>query len=445
MKAFREKVNKTVLRDWTLAEVGDCLVSDGHTVEVMLIDPRDGKEKKFQILGWIDAASRMPVGFHINLTENTESIQLSFRNAILFTRWLPRVAYTDNGKAYKSKYMSGSMKSGEEIEIELQGLFGRLGVETIHSLPYNAKAKVIERMWLSMQEELERFMSGWTGSNALAKPVTMKRDEKFIRRTFRRRALTVDEFKAFVEYWAINIYGQGEHPDNPGKTRLEVFHEGSARVAAERRISPEDLNWMLLAIERKRVTNQGITINKATYWHEALVQYVGRDLIVRTDYWDVRSILVYDERDAFICQAPLRRLQDPLVKLRDDDTSRRALDRELAEIGRVEKRARAAANEQLKRVSDATVGMYEGLPAETRTAMLETAPLIPELKPERTLTELQAAISTKEEGISDRARNDGTAQSTNDTNIREEESEDRQYARALAEMMGISKRRIDKE
>jgi len=132
---------------------------------------------------------------------------------------------------------------------------------------------------------------------------------------FPHQAITVEQFKQIFEYWAIEIYGRKPHPDYPDKTRMEVFQEGSAEIPAERRITPEQLNFMLLAIERKRVSNQGITLNKAIYWAEEMIRYVGRDVTVRWDFWDVRSILVYDEADQFICQAPMRQLRDPLVKM----------------------------------------------------------------------------------------------------------------------------------
>ena len=227
-----------MLRDWTLTSVGDCWISDGHTIEVMMIDPRDGKPKKHEIIAWFDATSRMPVGAAINLTENTEVIQLSFRNAALFTGYKPLVVYVDNGKAYKSKYFSGSKKSADEIDIEIQGVFARLGVGVINSLPYNAKAKPIERWWEDLQNQVERLMPGWTGNHAMAKPANMARDEKWQKKKFPHKAVTVDQFKGIFEYWAINIYGQKPHPDQKGKTRMEVFIEGSAAIPAERMDQP---------------------------------------------------------------------------------------------------------------------------------------------------------------------------------------------------------------
>ncbi len=430
MKAYREKINRTVLRDWTITNVGDAWVSDGHTIEVLLIDPRDGKAKKYEIVAWLDAASRMPVGASINLTENTEAIQISFRNACLFTGYKPLIVYVDNGKAYKSKYFSGSKRTAEEIELELDGVFGRLGIEVINSQPYNAKAKIIERWWKSLQDQVERMTSGWTGSNAMAKPANLSRDEKYIKGKFAHEALTVEQFKGIFEYWALNIYGQQPHPDCPEKTRMQVFEEGSAQIPVDRRISPEDLNYMLLVIGKKKVGNQGITLNKAIYWNDSLVHYVSRELIVRWDFWDVRSILVYDERDRFVCQAGLRRLQDPLVKLRGEDSvAKRELEGELKQIRNLEKRNRQSTSEILKRVSDSTQDMYDQLPEGALTGLLNQTPLIPELSKEKSLDDrlLEMAAAAPEDA-------DPEAKET------AEEQPINPGLNNLAEVLGIQKR-----
>jgi len=412
MKAYREKMNRTVLRDWTLTNVGDCWISDGHTIEVLLIDPRDGKPRKHEIIAWFDAASRMPVGAAINLTENTEVIQLSFRNAALFAGYKPLIVYVDNGKAYKSKYFSGSKKSAEDIDIELQGVFARLGIDVVNSLPYNAKAKTIERWWLDLQNQVERLLPSWTGNHAMAKPANMARDEKWQKQQFPHKAVTIEQFKEIFEYWAINIYGAKPHPDYKDMTKLQVFEAGSAAIPQDRRISPEELNHMLMVIEKKRITNQGITINKTIYWDEALVRFVGRDLIVRWDFWDVRSILVYDEKDMFICQAPMRRFQDPLVKLRGENSiARRELEADLSEVKRIERTAKKATNELLKRVSDATNDMVDSLPMP-EVGLIDERSLMPRMLPrEETIDDKIAKLEIPEptpeepkDGISEATR-----------------------------------------
>jgi len=422
VKQFQETINKTIIRDWDLVEVGDAWMSDGHTLEVMIIDPRDGKARKHEIIVWFDCRSRMPVGASINITENTEGIQIAFRNAALWTGYVPLAVYIDNAKAYVSKYFTGENSgkgrkgltregterhgkelrmaagalresaptdgqmelmqriggadvSAEDIDMTMQGVYGRLGVKVINSMPYNAKAKHIERWWQSLQEEVERFMTGWTGSSPADKPATMLRNEKYMQQRFPHQAVTVEQFKQIFEHWAVERYGKREHRGLGGRTPLEVFIEGSERIDESRRISADQLNYLMLAIDQKRVTNQGIRVNGVIYWDVALVHHVKSDVRVRWDYWDVRSVLVYDENDRFICQAGARKLQHPLVRLSDDPQTVRELVAELKQIKGVERDARQAVAETQKRIGSALDEVL-ALP-ETKASLIQEQRLIP--------------------------------------------------------------------
>ncbi|HOZ01541.1 MAG TPA: hypothetical protein PLG20_06965, partial [Candidatus Syntrophosphaera sp.] len=84
-------------------------------------------------------------------------------------------------------------------------------------------------------------------------------------------------------------------------------------------------------------------------------------------------------RDKFLCQAPMRRFQEPLVKLRGEDgVSKRELDRELKEIRGIEKKAKAATDAILERIASATDDMIQI--GGTDQHLLDQAPLMPALK-----------------------------------------------------------------
>ncbi len=72
-------------------------------------------------------------------------------------------------------------------------------------------------------------------------------------------------------------------------------------------------------------------------------------------------------------------LQDPLVKLRGDDSqSHRALAADLAEIRAIERKAKESTDEILRRVSDATTDMTHHLTAE-EIGIIDETPLMPAL------------------------------------------------------------------
>jgi putative transposase len=61
----------------------------------------------------------------------------------------------------------------------LGGIFPRLNIGVAFAESYNAKAKVIERFFKTMQEQFERFMSTFRGASIDDKPSTLMRNEKW--------------------------------------------------------------------------------------------------------------------------------------------------------------------------------------------------------------------------------------------------------------------------
>jgi putative transposase len=83
MKAFNDKILKDILRDKNRIEVGDILVADGHTMNVMVINPLTGRPQRMTLVMFFDFKSSMPVGWEIMPTENVLTIASALRRAIL--------------------------------------------------------------------------------------------------------------------------------------------------------------------------------------------------------------------------------------------------------------------------------------------------------------------------------------------------------------------------
>ena len=100
------------------------------------------------------------------------------------------------------------------------------------------------------------------------------------------------------------------------------------------------------------------------------------------------------------------------------------MEKDLAEIRSVEKRVKRDTAQILKRVSDATDAAWESLPDETRTQMLSQEGLLPQIKPKANVDELMADLQTMDEPEEPAPQDDESA--------------------ALAEMMGITNKKINK-
>ncbi len=363
-KHFREKVLPTVQRDWSLIQPGDMWVSDGKEMNLDVMD-ENGNVFRPTLIGWFDAGSRMCVGLSINRTENADVIKLSFRNSCLFTGYIPKLVQIDNGKAYRSKIFIGSTRKGLEApklpEEQLEGIYHALGIVVSFSQPYNAKSKVIERFWLTMQNGFERFHKSWRGENNQAKPASMKRNEKFTASLNDRSPIPIEEFKMCLNAWMINIYGMTPHKGLDGRKPLEVLEAFKAPVS--RLISSKQLNHLMLEKASVKISNEGVRVQKVDYWSPVLVDHVGKRALVRYDTWSIKSVLVYVD-DQFVCQAEAKKLHHPHYKLSDTaELDRRQLADTLKLHRKLEKEAKKAA----QKLSEATDLYVKRNPLEITT------------------------------------------------------------------------------
>ena len=303
---------KSIQRDDSMLKVGDVLVADGHVIANDIKSPDDGKLRRMTLIMFYDWKSRYPVGASLALTENSVHILTALRASILQLGFTPRFIYFDNGKAFKSKIFH---KKAEEHDLskELAGYLPRLGISSHFAREYNARSKVIERFFKTLQDQWERFQAGFRGSNIGDKPAPLLRNEKWAQKLFNSEPMEYQEALGMIDHWVRNYYGGRVHSSLRGKTPWQVFSE--REIPADRVINQRDLDILLLADERVNVRKEGIWLNKMRYYHKALVDWIGQPVTIRYDYADVRSILVYDTKSRFICQAELRESRHPLAAL----------------------------------------------------------------------------------------------------------------------------------
>jgi len=354
-KYVAEHIVKSIHRDARLLRVGQVWVADGHTLAFDILNPQTGKAQRMTMIMVFDWASRYPVGATLAFTEDSQHIQAAFRNAFLNTsQWylqtdaegntvqtrppfafVPEAVYLDNGKAFRSKLFHESWE-GHDLEVELGGVFPKLGIEAHFAESYNAKAKVIERFFRTFQEQFERFISSFRGSNIANKPSTLMRNEKWAKALFNSQPPTIDEAIQMIGFYIRHVYGENVHSSLNGQTPWQVF--SSAPLPQDRLVQPDRLNFMMLATERKAIRSEGIVFNKLLYWHEALIDHIGKPAIIRYDFADARWILVYDTKDNYICQAELRRSQHPFIHIdKSNPVAHRELNKEYTHIKKLQR------------------------------------------------------------------------------------------------------------
>ena len=375
-KYVAEHIIKTIHRDSRLLSVGEVWVADGHTLAFDIVNPTTGREQRMTMIMVLDWASRYPVGAALAFTEDSQHIQVAFRNAFLNWGALPQYVYLDNGKAFKSKLFHEQWE-GHDLAKELGGIFPKLGIKAQFAASYNAKAKVIERFFRTFQDQFERFISSFRGASVADKPATLMRNEKWAEKLFACKAPTIEEAMRMIGFYIRYVYGETPHSGIGNRKPWEVF--SSAPLPQDRLVDPARLNFMKLAAERKSVRSEGIVFNKLQYWHQALVGQIGKPVVIRYDLADARWILVYDQQDVFICQAVLRQSQHPFIYAdMNNAKSHKAYKQEYAEI------------KKLQRQTEQRTKQFVRSNQESVDRLLE--PLMTEISAESNPTFIQPAI-----------------------------------------------------
>lgn len=327
-KALSDKVEPYIKRDASLLEVGDILVADGHKLAFNVINPFTGKPTRATLVGFLDWKSTALVGYEIMLEENTQCIASALRNSIINLDMIPKIVYQDNGRAFRAKYFtcgSGSVGSkrkqgvfvGEPnsfsndkgfTELGFQGLYSKLGIETVFARPYNARAKVIERFFKEFQEGFEKLLPSYVGSNIQNKPAYMMRNEKFHKNLHNEYIPTIEETIKMIDMW-LNFKNSQPCPNAPNKTLAEVL-ESRKRQNVDINL----LDDLMLATEVKTIQRNGIRFLNCDYFDERLYGFKSK-VLIKYNLFDLTSIKVYTTKGEYLCTAQRVTETHPMAEL----------------------------------------------------------------------------------------------------------------------------------
>ena len=329
-KALSDKVEPYIKRDASLLEVGDILVADGHKLAFNAINPFTGKPTRATLVGFLDWKSTAFVGYEIMLEEKTQCIASALRNAIINLDMIPKIVYQDNGRAFRAKYFTDDKGF---TELGFQGLYSKLGIETVFARPYNARVKVIERFFKEFQESFEKLLPSYVGSNIQNKPAYMMRNEKLhkrlagrVRSAFAEQNTqtrltpankqqihndfvpTLDETIKMIDMW-LNFKNSQPCPNAPDKTIAEVL-ESRKRQNVDINL----LDDLMLATEVKTIQRNGIRFLNCDYFDERLYGFKSK-VLIKYNLFDLTSIKVYTTKGEYLCTAGRVTETHPMAKL----------------------------------------------------------------------------------------------------------------------------------
>ncbi len=302
-KSLKEEVIPHIKRDLSKIEVGDVLVADGKKLNFQVINPFTGKPCRATLIGFLDWKSTALVGYEIMLEENTQNIASALRNAILNLGRIPKFVYQDNGRAFKAKYFIGS---ADFQETGIRGIYEKLGITPIFANPYNARAKVIERFFLEMQESFEKLLPSYIGTSIENKPARLKRNEKFHSENHKEFIPTIEQTIQMIDSW-LDYKNSLSCPNCKDKTIKEML-----AGIEKQEISEQCLDDLMMAQEIKTITSQGIRFLKADYFDDALYG-LRQKVMIKYSLFDLSYIKVYTINGKFLCKAERITLTHPLA------------------------------------------------------------------------------------------------------------------------------------
>ena len=291
----------------------DQLVGDGHVFNFQIENPdKPGKLCRATLVVFVDQRTRAWMGYTIVVNENTLAVKLALYRALincgrfagLKTPAVPRVIKIDNGKAFKNKELNGEENA---LESELAGLFARMrnyGLEHVsYSIPYNARSKMIERMFPELNE-FEKMWATYVGNQLTNKPGYLQRNEKYLRT--QHAALVeaqggvpaLEDLYEFVDAWMLeynNRKSDGKYLQ--GRSPFQLIEEHRAAIDYRTRAIPhKELLELMMHKEFRPIGKRGVRINGLDYYHEDLWRYTN------VDSSDRYPVLIddYDKSRAFL-------------------------------------------------------------------------------------------------------------------------------------------------
>jgi len=153
-------------------KVDEGWVGDHHVLDIAVKvwnkETTQWESKRPWLSGWMDCCSWFLIGYHIR-TEypDREAVELSLESGLeRNNNHPPKFGYIDNGKDYKAMGFARPKVDIAETDRQVDSVFGGLGIEQKFALPYNSRAKTIERFFREVCFKFAKAFDSYRGSHS---------------------------------------------------------------------------------------------------------------------------------------------------------------------------------------------------------------------------------------------------------------------------------------
>ncbi len=275
-----------ILRQYHDLDPFECIVGDQHRFDFWVHDREFDRVFRMEGFFWVDLRSRMPYGFAITDRYNSYLIGLALRMGLKRFGKFTGV-YTDNGKPEISKYTHSILndlraygmqqhdvselyrsENGYVIESDEGEVIEVVPTPQAwhkHARPYNAKAKLIERFFRTLESILSKDLNvpGLVKNLRGTIEDADLSDKRIAKLHAENKLLTPEEFTLKV-FEAMDLYIHRRHSALKKSPMDELF--GAVKNGfTPRTVVESELDFVLMARDERSVNRGRIQINNTLY------------------------------------------------------------------------------------------------------------------------------------------------------------------------------------
>jgi len=291
-KAFADKCEPYIKFDYRSICTNEVWCADNHVFDLWVKDDA-GRVFRPWIIGWMDKRSRYIVGYQlVDHNPNADAVLDAFARSV-YNCGIPERVLLDNGADYVVHDLFNRNFA--------MSLANEMCVSVTNATPYNAKAKLIERFFNTLEYSYCIHLSSYFGADPQRRPERMKKASEQLK----DEAIPYAEFASTLTT-IINLYNNTVHSGDAmdGMTPRQAFE---ACIARSIRIADP----LLLSMYFKRtsrllsVGRNGVRVPELQQYYDAteLFPYQGQKIYVRYNTDDVRQVYCLTEKGEFICMA----------------------------------------------------------------------------------------------------------------------------------------------
>lgn len=300
-----------VKRDWSVLQVNDVWVGDGHAMKLKVQHPDHGRPFIPEVTLIMDTACRFIVGWSASLAENVLAVADALRSGV--ERYgIPAVYYSDNGGGEKNWMM----------DAEITGMLPRLGINHQTGIPGNPQGRgIIERVHKTILYRVARQFETFHGTGADRDTVRQVSTAVISLDKAKRKGATALTPK---QKWAVgklptwNQFLDAVQAGVDWYNNEHVHREIGMTPAAKRRqllakMNKDDLVFITPAESRDlfrpsvlRTAQRGwLQLFNNDYFSTKLLDVDGQQVQVAFDIHDPSQVIVRKQDGSFVCYAEL--------------------------------------------------------------------------------------------------------------------------------------------